>query len=337
MGNLKVNKSVRLELVKPESAYYKRNAHAIGKTGYKLGNTVNATLAITQKDKFLKVVLPYIIGTSETSPDWANKVTMYFNNFTKTIPASGLDLEIGLEYSSEKNQVIAEKELTDLKSQLDTDLANLKGLTESEKAQREHLLYKNYNIHLFDYYTGAIQYGTPLNKEHYLIYCYCLVNSQVANREDDVKKSKNIRFYFLDKEARANKISKLFKLSTEAEKTFFEIMNDKTKVDSILYMFKENVFTMGDLETKQMKLKSYVQSRPAEFLSFAKDKQLEAKSFIEECINNSLLKRLPNSTLIADNDNNIIGQDIDEALLYFADIKNTAFKNKLANQLKSLN
>ena len=336
MNELAISRIIRLENRKPNGAFFRRNAHLIGRKSQKLGNTCNATNTILSKEELLKVVLPTIIGISPTSDKWDERVRLYFNNFTKTIPSSGIDLEVGLEYSSEKDKTISEKRYIELKEWLNNSLTATKDLVSYEKQKSEYTIYKEYSSRLFDYTTNNIKYGKPINKENYLIYTYCIISSQVANREEDVNKAPYIKFYFSDLEAKKLKISNNFKTATEAEKLYFDIMNDKLKVDSLLSVLNENIYTFKSFEDKQIRLKELVTSNPSNFIKLANDKRLNDKSFIEQCITVGILKRTPNTTIITDTDNNVIGENINDAILILNDSKKVAIKNELVNKLKAI-
>lgn len=329
--SLQVIKEYKIESKANRSAFRNKNAAYLVEKKRRLGVGIGANNQIIQKDEFLKQVLGNVINVSSASVDWNKAVVNYLNSIIIIIPDSGYKLTLSYKYKDEKAQKLAESELEEINKNLEIDLATASSPVDERK------VYQNYYNKLFNYYTDfLIKLKTEIDdKINYFIYCYCLVHNRVANREEDANVSANIQYILTDINVRKEREKSMFKLSNEADKIYLNVIESEEALDNMLLMYNEDIKIMRDIDSKAISLKHHLQVNPATFLKIYNDDDLEVKAFIEKCILFGHLRRLPASSIITDTDNQIVGQDVSEAVSYFRDDKNSAFASKLANALKS--
>lgn len=282
-------------------------------TKSKIGASISATNAMLKNGDELKMLMPSMLGLSANSPTWDDKVNLYWNSLAKQVPeTTGLELEVGFRYTLDDNsREVYLKKLTSCKDD--------SALAEYGEKQKEEDKWK---------------FGTPINVEQYLLWRYCLVYGDVANDVADIDKSPKIRFYIFDDTLRKKAEEERFKLETQANMKFYEILVDKDKINNILSVFGHNVLGFKNEVHKQSTLKKIVEAQPLKFLAVESDKQLQMKSFIERCIINNLLKRYANTTAVVDVDSlDTIGTTLDAAIVYLNDAKHKDVLSRLQTQL----
>lgn len=171
----------------------------------------------------------------------------------------------------------------------------------------------------------------PVNSFHYILYKYCLEYSGVANHEDLVGKSNKIKFYIWSAKEQKKKDVFARRVKDEALMARINLQSDEVKMNSILYLFNADV--SKDKEENRLRLAELVDVRPDEFLVFSKDENLLTKAMIKRCINNNLLAQPPGSTMIG-YEGDIIANNIDEAVIWLKDIKNSQAKVILETKLR---
>lgn len=254
--------------------------------------------------------LPSIIGVQPSDVKWLEKTRDYWANISKPVPAGdGLELEVGFIWYS--------------KEDYDKD--------------RTAEFNKESGVSIY-------KYGVPLNLPDYILYRYCLLYNRVANSADDMYKSPKIAFYMYskDEEIKAKKQSLTTKKS--ANQLLYANIDDRewaSHVASMLVAMDRTAdLTVAKVQTMSVDeidilLHKYVESNPGNFLAIAKDKNLKDKAFLERCIANSLLHRIPNTQIITHNDIPI-GDTLEEAIAYVQNDKNAKVVAGLKAQLQEI-
>lgn len=292
----------------------------------KIGSSIGAVNKMLERSEELKVLMPTMLGVSPTDNTWMKTVNDYWNSLSVPVPDNtGLPLEIGFRFdvndSSKSEAIKALAAKMELKGEEAIGTFVLKGnLEETEK----------------------YRYATPINVANYLLWRYCLNYRDVANRIEDINKSPHIRFYIHDELVRIEAEEKAFKLKSKAETKFYEVLPDKTKVESLLTVFGHNVLAFKNEISKHKTLRSIVDNKPSDFLAAEADKRLLQKAFIEKCIVLGILKRYPNTTAVIDTDtNDTLGLSLDAAILYLDDVKHkdvlTRLQTKCVTKEKEYN
>jgi hypothetical protein len=266
---------------------------------------VNRVLA-PEYDELLKSIMPNVISINPNDPSWYKKIKYYWDSFGIKVPIGGTTLEIGFNFDiNSTTRKVAIKEL----------IANAKDKKVDISTEEELANYVLKNINEFDKH----KYATPINPTHYLTWLFCLGHRKVAKQTDSVNKSTNIEFVLIDPKEIESTKKLQHTLSVEATKKYLEIIADRAKVKDILYIKQINVSSLDDFDM-DIRLKHIADSEPKEFLAIANDPAMTTKARIERYCISGILRKLPNSSIIVDaNDNSVIvGNSVDEAVVYFA-------------------
>jgi hypothetical protein len=269
------------------------------------GTSVLRGLTLEEEKRFL----PSIIGISPESQNWENATKDYWNNISKDVPLTGLELEIGIIYNN------------------------------IEDLNFDNNLYENT---IFKAKVGIK--GTPINIADYILWRYCKVYSRVANDIEDINKSAKIEFYIYSKDKETQTKKALLDLEKEANKLYYSSLGDRDWINHTLRVLtsldKTNKYTVSNIELltddeKDIALNEYLKSNPALFLAIGKDKNLEIKAFVETCVAKNILQRIPNTSTITF-DNETIGNTLEEVVAFLTNGKNTSVVNTLKARLTKM-
>lgn len=245
-----------------------------------------------------KALLPDLLGIQPDDRDYQKTVKEYWNCISKQVPQMGLELEVGFKYET------AEK------------------AAQGQKANEE----------------DKYKFGTPINVVDYVLYRYCLVYADVANKEEDKHKSNRIRFYIFSKEQEIKTNVAKLTLSNEAYGKYLQVLGNRDKVEDILRLMTNeqgiSLYQVGFAsEELDVILQGAMLKNPTRFIALYDDKVLEMKSFISRCISGQYLTRVANTDTIMFGNNTIIGNTMEEAVAYLKNDKNAQTLNTLQIQV----
>ena len=155
-----------------------------------------------------------------------------------------------------------------------------------------------------------------------------------------MNKSSYIRFYLYSKEEIERDKRIKYDLERKAMKLYSAIVADKDRVEDVLFILGKGTEVMNavDETDKQMMLLEQYKSEPGKFLEVASDKNLEKKGLIEKLIVNNVLRRLDNTEVIVESvdASKVIGNNMNDAIAYFANSTNKAVVSELISKYKGL-
>jgi len=281
-----------------------------------IGASIRGKRAIMLKEDELKSYMPRELGLQPNNPNFMSKLSDWFDDLTVHVPEQGLPLEIGMIYdvnSSEKKAAIERlfKELN------------------VEKRDDKTLAYMVENKVKVD---NRWKFGTPINVRDYVLWRYCENYRDVANKPDDINKSKNIRFYIHDDTLARKEKEVLFALRNKATKVYINLLEDKHKVETLLFAagYGDSINNSTTSEKAQI-LENFKNSKPNEFIRLAEDKNLQHIAYIEKLIAYQILNRDIESGIISNPvDGEVLGKNVKEAVAFL----NNADNAKLANEVK---
>ena len=323
---LTINKKIIIYRKTDASEFSKKNYKVLPSGVQKVGSSINAVNAMMIHSDMLNELMPLIIGMSSDEREFTKKVNSYWNSIAVNIPDTGKELEIGFIYN-----LVDSKKLSNIKKIIGADGKVREFSTEQQLA---------------DYVENYIEeedkwrYGTPIVPADYLLWRYCLNYKAVANSPDEqiLGKSSDIRFY-IHNEALIKKLEKdKFDIRSKAGKIYFDIISDSVKIKKYLYAMGKGagVEAMDDIDRAKL-LETIYLNTPIDLITIHKDKEIDMKAFIEECITAGVLRRLPNTDLIVNSTDNLtIGNNMMDAIAFLKSEVNAKLVNEITGRLKAL-
>ena len=180
---------------------------------------------------------------------------------------------------------------------------------------------------------GVDNAGSPVSIMDYLKYKFALKHPHVALTEEEMNADFNKRFYIQDL-GREDKVKNThIQFKKDADKEFIKLSGDPKNMKRVLrLMSNTNPERMTD-EQVENALYEIKNSKTKEFLKIAKDKNLEVKAEIEEMVTASVLRKIGNQIIFIDE---VIGDTLDDAVVFLKDKKNSGTLTVLRAKLKEL-
>ena len=323
-----VSKPVTIFRKESGSAYFKRNARNIPEGRYKIGSGIGSVNRMKSNPDELGVYMPILLGVDRQNPKYNELVDLWFNNISKNVGETGLNLEIGFTYKSESIK----------ESVLESERAIYERFDKAKKttSKERNVAMDLRDKEIIELEKTKYKYGFPINVEDYILWRYCLVYTDVANDIIIVNKSGHIRFYIYDSSREANKEAIQLETRNEATKIYVKLLEQPERVNNMIWVDRKGVTNVDSLQPvdKYKTLETMSRVEPHEFIKLYNDKDLDIKATIERMIHYDILKRLPNSNVIVDDNNDIVGNSMDEAIIFFKNTERnkpsiTRFKAKL--------
>tara|TARA_R110002096_G_scaffold517_4_gene3025 strand:- start:4285 stop:5331 length:1047 start_codon:yes stop_codon:yes gene_type:complete len=285
-----------------------------------------------------RTYLPRILGISEKDVLFEKYAEDYWLNISVAIPphnregkGGGLKLEVGFEY--------------------DSQAAAKKGQKEADK---EAIKFENWKNGLIGKTPNGVrrfkedfstrqEVGKPINITEYILYRYCLVYSVIALDIKYLDNSAKIRFYILDSSATLKADHAKLIAKKNATIAFSELLGDRDKVGFVIDVMKKEInnvqqinkkeYTLNTNDEKDILLDAIVSAYPNQFLSVVNDDNLVLKSFVEQCVNYDILRRIPNTDTIYYGDNTKVGNSVNEAVMFLKEEQNLETKQQINARL----
>lgn len=340
-----ISKKITIEHVFSKSFYVQVNIQALPDIQKGITPSISATNKLLNADNINKNVLRNLISIDPNSSDWTKQVKDYYSSLLYIIPSGGKVFEAGFSYNDEKHiEVFAEKEKAIIKkydaaekelNPNDPDFNKLElALYNSKKDELFNLEVEKNKI-----LNNSPVYGSPINKEEYIIYLYALYSPYVAKRFKDVDRGVKIKYVMYSEEENLKIEENAFKLQLEADEAYIKLLEDDNKVDYVLKVLYQYTQSMSKLD-KQRAIKRLSTSSPDTFLRVVKDKKLERKAFIEDLVLTGIINKSNDSGVYTDGSDAtiVIGTNMEEVLAFFAENNtiNKAKASELTAKYKSL-
>jgi len=301
--SVEISKKINIYWKENRSGFYVANKKEISPEPRLIGSAQSSVSKMLAQSEEQAMLMPILVGESPTSQNWQKRLATYWHSLSVPILPSGRELEIGFKYDYNTTNDIRRSHIDKLNK---TEIKDSSSLSQYvEKSVNEEDKYK---------------YGEPINIEDYMLYRYCLTYRDVANDIKDVDKSSKIRFYLFSKEQR-DKLRKEAHLNKKkALAKYLEVIKDEGWVLDLLYVLGRGLSAEKmDKEEREQELYKESEQKPNEFIALAEDKNVKLKGYIERLIGASILKRLPNSSIIVDGNapEFIVANTIEEAITFF--------------------
>ena len=180
---------------------------------------------------------------------------------------------------------------------------------------------------------GLDESGTPISIMDYLKYKFAVKHPHVALTMEEMESDYNKRFYIQDL-TREDKVKNTqIQLRKDADKEFIKLSSNVKNMRRVLRLISNtNPDRMTD-EQVENALYEIKGAQTKKFLRLATDKNLEVKAEIEEMVTASVLRRIGNQVIYIDE---VIGETLEDAVVYLKDKKNSGTLTVLRAKLKEL-
>ena len=167
----------------------------------------------------------------------------------------------------------------------------------------------------------------------YLKYKFAIKHPHVALTKEEMDTDYNKRFYIHDL-TREDKVKNTqIQLRKDADKEFIKLSSNVKNMKRVLRLISNtNPDRMTD-EQVENSLYEIKGTQTKKFLRLATDKNLEVKAEIEEMVTASVLRRIGNQVIYIDE---VIGDTLEDAVVYLKDKKNSGTLTVLRAKLKEL-
>lgn len=180
---------------------------------------------------------------------------------------------------------------------------------------------------------GVNEDGSPISIMDYLKYKFALKHPHVALTKEEMDQDFAKRFYIQDltREDRVKNTAIQFK--KDADREFIKLSSNPKNMKRVLRLLSDinpDRMTEEQIENSLYELKN---SKTKQFLKIAKDKNLEVKAEIEEMVTASVLRKIGNQIIFIDE---VLGETLDDAVVFLKDKKNSGTLTILRAKLKEL-
>ncbi len=180
---------------------------------------------------------------------------------------------------------------------------------------------------------GLDENGTPLNIMDYIKYRFALAHPHVALTKDEMDSDFGKRFYIQDL-SRDDKVkNNKIQLNKDADKEFIKLSSNIKSMKRVLRLLSNtnpDRMTEEQVENALYEIKG---KNPKKFLRIATDKNLELKAEVNEMISAGVLRKIGNQVIYIDE---VLGDDMDDTVVYLKDKKNSGTLTILRAKLKEL-
>jgi len=175
--------------------------------------------------------------------------------------------------------------------------------------------------------------NNPLNIMDYIKYNFALKHPHVALTKEEMDANFNKRFYIQDLTREDKVKNNEIKLKKDADKEFIKLSSSLPNMKRVLRLMSEsNPERMTD-EQVENSLYELKNKNPKKFLRIATDKHLELKAEIDEMITAGVLRKIGNQVIFIDE---VLGETVDDTVIYLKDKKNSGKLTVLRAKLKEL-
>jgi hypothetical protein len=180
---------------------------------------------------------------------------------------------------------------------------------------------------------AKLENDNPLNPKHYLIYEWAKRHKLVALTRAEMEANPYKQFYIYNPEVETGVLNKSVVMKRKAYSLFSTISDDEYKMNHIIRLLStSSPLNMNKIQ-KENFISELIESDAQKFLIVAQDKNLEIKSEIEELVTANVVSKVGNQYYYIEEK---LGENIDEAVLYWNDKKNSQRVLEMKAKLKEI-
>jgi hypothetical protein len=180
---------------------------------------------------------------------------------------------------------------------------------------------------------GKDEDGNPISIMDYIKYNFAIKHPYVALTKEEMDTDITKKFYIQDLSREDKVKNNAIKLKKDADKEFIKVSSNVKNMKRILRLMSNtnpDRMTEDQIENSLYELKN---SNPKKFIRIATDANLELKAEIEEMVTAGVLRRIGNQVIFIDE---VLGDTLDDAIVYLKDKKNSGKLTILRAKLKEL-
>lgn len=170
--------------------------------------------------------------------------------------------------------------------------------------------------------------GVPVNPKDYILYKFCVAHPDVANKKSEI--SADSRAFIYDAQAGKAERKAQRDIVDKALAEYLNIKNDENKVRVVLTAMGEYYEALRQDDDLIEVLETITRENPQRLIAVLSDKNLEMTSFIYDCINFEILRKVGQDVLYKDEN---LG-DMEEACLYLKKAENSELLQSLKAAVK---
>lgn len=172
----------------------------------------------------------------------------------------------------------------------------------------------------------------PIALDDYIKYRHALGHPWMAPSMEDGKGNQLKQYYIFNPGEVSKSNVNVNELKDKALGYYLTLKGDTRKVAMYLTLLgvRSDDMPFGE---QVIKLRSLTEADPQKFIDLYNDRNKEIKYAIEDMINKKVLKRVK-SAILVESDGTIIGNNLDEAIVYLQDARNTRMYNVLKSRLQ---
>jgi hypothetical protein len=175
--------------------------------------------------------------------------------------------------------------------------------------------------------------GKPVRPKDYLIYEWAKRHKLVAGTRAEMESNPQKQFYIYNPEVETGVINKSVVMKRKAYSLFATISDDDYKMSHIIRLLSSTDPKNMNKVQKENFISDLIESDSQKFLVVAQDKNLEIKSEIEELVSANVVSKIGNQYIYIEEK---LGENIDEAVFYWNDKKNSQRVLEMKSKLKEI-
>lgn len=271
-------------------------------------------------------LLPLVINTKTTDIEYNKKLINFYSELRHRVEPTnknklgkviggGLKLEIGKRIDNSKPIIYTEeKEVTKT-----IKVKNSEGnIVDQEVVELVKEQIKNY----------------PINLEDYLNYYHIKGHPKVGENKQITVSNPTFTWYIYDKADELNIKLDKERIEEQAIKLYLNTSKKEDTVKRVCELISSLGIALNSMSPSELMLeyKKLAVDKPEDFIRAVNDKHLEYKFIIKQCLSYSILEKI-NNTIVDFETKDIIGNDLNEAVVYLQNKANSNYLKRLKVKL----
>ena len=163
--------------------------------------------------------------------------------------------------------------------------------------------------------------GQPEKLEDFLIFKWLENHPMVGESKQAMIDDANKEYYIYDPNEEIKSENNQAKLRKDAYKALIKLEDDEAVVDQLIRLLTSKNPEKLSKDVKENELEQVARNTPKRFLRYAEDKNLAIRAEVEEMVEYGVLRKSGNQYIYMDE---VIGENMDDAIIYFKNERNSS-------------